>query len=103
MERGDQSREHSANGIRCRACGCLQIDGEDSALDRLDAAGSTACRICGAPLRRRPRRAVSEASEISEVESHWMQWLEQRRLERWIWFGFLSGLALAVAAMAVPF
>ena len=63
----------------------------------------TSCEICGAASGRRPRVAVLEPSETSQVESHWARWLEQRRVERWIWFGFFSGLALAIAAMAVPF
>ena len=46
---------------------------------------------------------VLETPEISQVESHWARWLEQRRVERWIWFGFLIGLGLAVAALALPF
>ncbi|MAH66486.1 MAG: hypothetical protein CMJ27_08870 [Phycisphaerae bacterium] len=61
------------------------------------------CEICGAAFGRRPRVVVLDPSESSQVESHWARWLEQRRVERWIWFGFFTGLALAIAAMAVPF
>jgi len=46
---------------------------------------------------------VLDSPELSHVESNWARWLEQRRVERWIWFGFLAGLALAIAAMAIPF
>ena len=99
MERGDQSRDQSTESVRCPTCGCVQTTAGDTEA----AARATSCEICGASLGRRPRVVVLESPEPSQVESHWARWLEQRRVERWIWFGFLAGLALAIAAMAIPF
>jgi hypothetical protein len=103
VERGDQSREDSTNAIRCRTCGCVQTAIEDCHLAASRAPRSTSCEICGASLGQRSRVVVLEAPEPSPVESHWARWLEQRRLERWIWFGFLTGLAFALTAMVLPF
>ncbi|MCP4012031.1 MAG: hypothetical protein GY728_02865 [Phycisphaeraceae bacterium] len=107
MERGDQSRDQSTESVRCPTCGCVQTtDGDTEAAGphaARYAARATSCEICGASLGRRPRVVVLESPEPSQVESHWARWLEQRRVERWIWFGFLAGLALAIAAMAIPF
>ncbi len=75
----------------------------DSGLEGPQVVRSTSCVICDAPFGRRTRVLVLEESETSQVESHWVRWLEQRRVERWIWFGFLTGLALVVAAFAMPF
>ena len=81
----------------------MQSTAEESESAGPHADAPTSCEICGAAFGRRSRLLVLETPEISQVESHWARWLEQRRVERWIWFGFLIGLALAVAAVALPF
>ncbi|MCP4835336.1 MAG: hypothetical protein GY895_11315, partial [Phycisphaera sp.] len=99
----DQSRDQSSESVRCPTCGCIQSTAEETSHPGPYAARATSCEICGAPLGQRSRVVVLESPEPSQVESHWAQWLEQRRVERWIWFGFLAGLAVAIAAMMVPF
>jgi hypothetical protein len=81
----------------------VQTTVEKSGVAGPHADAPTSCEICGAAFGRRPRVVVLDPLEASQVESHWARWLEQRRVERWIWFGFFTGLALAIAAMAVPF
>ena len=52
------------------------------------------CVICNSPLSLTKPMLLDNASP-SGLERAWARWLEARRVERWIWFLFMVGLALA--------
>lgn len=52
------------------------------------------CVICDSPLTITSPTLIEESGEQG-LESSWSSWLEARRVERWIWFIFMIGLALA--------
>ena len=52
------------------------------------------CQICDSPLSVSTPLFV-ETPGNSNLEKAWARWQEARRVERWIWFLFLVGLALA--------
>ena len=52
------------------------------------------CIICDSPLSL-TRPIFVDNSNSSGLVNAWSRWQEARRVERWIWFLFMIGLALA--------
>ena len=52
------------------------------------------CVICDSPLPLNGPMSV-DSPGTSGLEKAWASWQEARRVERWIWFLFLVGLAVA--------
>lgn len=50
----------------------------------------THCAICSAPMGHR----TTTRKPVPRVDTGWTSWLESRRIERWIWFLFMVGLAV---------
>ncbi|MAC20526.1 MAG: hypothetical protein CMJ23_12795 [Phycisphaerae bacterium] len=80
----------ATESTRCPACGFTpSLVGDDDGIIRLPAR----CLICNTPLARtadHPSRKPDPG-----LEAMWLAWLESRRVERWIWFLFMVGLAIA--------
>ena len=73
--------------IRCPACGFHPtLAGETDEIRQLP----SHCAICSAPMR---HRSVVRSPE-PRADTGWASWLESRRIERWIWFLFMVGLAV---------
>lgn len=75
---------------RCPSCGFAPGLLEDSGEPH---PAATHCVICDCPLFQPEPEPIATAE--SGLESAWLAWLEARRIERWIWFVFMIGLALA--------
>ena len=54
------------------------------------------CVICDSPLALDKPMLLDNTGQ-SGLEKAWARWQEARRVERWIWFLFMIGLALAAA------
>ena len=81
--------------VRCPSCGFnpALLQAGDRAIRT-----PTHCVICSSPIGAAAGRPVA-GSEPMVAEQHseagWATWLESRRIERWIWFLFMVGLAIA--------
>lgn len=51
---------------------------------------ATTCRFCENPL---PSVAWSSPQDVAQLQ--WQEWMDSRRLERWIWFLFVLGMVIA--------
>ncbi len=100
---GDQSWEKQMDPVRCPACGCAQTTVKRSDAGCPTPTASDSCEICGVRLHHDRTSGSLEPSRTPPIEIYWTRRAEQRRVERWIWFGFLAGLVLALAVIATPF
>lgn len=79
--------------IRCPSCGFQPtlLGGTDE-IQHLP----SHCAICSSPM---GHRSVTR-NPAPRAETEWASWLESRRIERWIWFLFMVGLA-AIATVGL--
>lgn len=80
----------TTDSTRCPACGFTpSLVGDDDGIIRLP----SRCLICNTPLAQAADRPSGKPDP--GLEAMWLVWLESRRVERWIWFLFMVGLAIA--------
>ena len=87
-----RSRTHqNPDAVRCPSCGFKpEMLGEYGDMKVLP----SRCVICDCPLSL-TRPTLIDHDGGSGLEKAWASWQEARRVERWIWFLFMIGLALA--------
>jgi hypothetical protein len=101
---GRENMDRTFEVARCPNCGFAPTlhSGSATSLDLEDDAtfeprvADCRCPICDGSLH--PPRSTSRSSltPVSGVDLAWEGWLEQRRVERWLWFAFAGGLCVAV-------
>ena len=101
MQERFASTDENPGEIRCPRCGMFQTSVDDSSGRTILHA---TCRICDNPLPFHDDEVEgaaigshrSQLSNQGTAQIQWHDWMETRRLERWIWFLFVLGLVTAV-------
>ena len=101
MQERFASTDENPGEIRCPRCGMFQTSVNDSS-GRIILQAT--CRICDNPLPLPDDQVddpafgshCSQRSHQATPQIQWHDWMETRRLERWIWFLFVLGLVTAV-------
>ena len=117
MERRDRSghgeHRHTFDVARCRKCGFAPALHAEPVTNWHDEDQATVnpnprdliarCPICASSLQPPAQTARSSRSSVSGVDRAWEGWLEQRRVERWLWFSFAGGLCIATMLFFLRF
>ncbi|MDC0429309.1 hypothetical protein OAL71_01905 [Phycisphaerales bacterium] len=107
MENGDrfgrEEIDRTFEAARCPNCGFApslhagstvnRHDDQHATLGPRDAEGR--CPICDENIRPPVPRSRTSSQTASGIDLAWEGWLEQRRVERWLWFLFAGGLCCA--------
>ncbi|MDG2022598.1 MAG: hypothetical protein P8J59_11685 [Phycisphaerales bacterium] len=107
MENGDrfgrEEIDHTFEAARCPNCGFAPTLHTGSAPNPDDDGHATLgprdadcrCPICDTSIHPPARTPDTSSRPVSGVDLAWEGWLEQRRVERWLWFLFAGGLCCA--------
>jgi hypothetical protein len=90
--------------VRCPNCGfapALHFGSSTRSHDEFQATfnprdANAKCPICESSFHPPARTFRSSEAPASGVDLAWEGWLEQRRVEHWLWFTFAAGLSIAV-------
>ena|GEM_PF-5936771 len=110
---GHGTRRDIFDVARCRKCGFAPMLHDESVTGWHDGDPATInpnprdliarCPICASSLQPPAQTPRSSRSPVSGVDRAWEGWLEQRRVERWLWFSFAGGLCVAIMLFFLRF